>query len=553
MSLFSDKEKSILLIISIFYIIFFSLFVHDFYLWDQDEAAYAGFARRILQTNDWVTPDFLWSEPHRKTPFHFWAIAASFSIFGENEFALRLPSLLAFVGILGLQWSFGKRFFGRESALLSVLILAFSLVLPSFAKISLTDITLLFFQTWCAFSIIQFMEKPHWKTNIMIWFSMSLGILTKGPTIILMAGTMLFLLLIFHPHRWRVFRTHPWFGLPLALAPLLIWGRLAWLKDDGKFITWLLDWYILKRASGQVVFGQTGPIGYYVAFFILSFLPFVLFFPKAFKNIFAQFFEKQSKINNNCFLYISIWVISGWLMYEFIPSKLPSYAFAAMPPLAVGIAKVLQDISIAQIKKLYLGWFLQIFLVASLGIALLWIGNQPQWVEKLTKLTPQFAQNTQILVNIFIPIFLIINFLAIYFWWKGDKTKGILSNLTTTLVFLFFVWSVLSKFNVERSICYDMAQKIALEPHRKVIFTSYLGLPSLPFYVGKTNVYEYEKERNMELLAQRFSSDEPLFLVISAEDFKHFEAFKPFIKQQQAIQGFISDRGVRATWILIKN
>jgi hypothetical protein len=332
-----------------------------------------------------------------------------------------------------------------------------------------------------------------------------------------------------------------------------VWGRLAWLKDDGQFITWLLDWYILKRASGQVVFGQTGPVGYYVAFFILAFLPFVLFFPKVFKNVFTQFFEKQSKAHTNPFLYISIWAISGWLMYEFIPSKLPSYAFAAMPPLAFLMAKVLQEIEIENIKKLYIGWFLQIFLISGLGIALLWVGNQPQWVEKLTRLTPQFARKTQTLINIFIPIFLIFNFLAIYFWWKGNKTKGILTNLTTALVFLFFVWSLLTNFNLERSICYDMARKIALEPQRKVVFTSYLGLPSLPFYVGKTNVYEYEKQRDMQKLAQRFGSNEPLFLVIAESDFKNFETFKPFIKEQQQIEGFISDRGVRATWILIKN
>ena len=58
-------------------------------LWDQDEAAYAGFAKRMIETHNYIVPDFTWSEPHRKPPLHFWLIALSYKIFGVNTFALR--------------------------------------------------------------------------------------------------------------------------------------------------------------------------------------------------------------------------------------------------------------------------------------------------------------------------------------------------------------------------------------------------------------------------------------------------------------------------------
>ena len=66
-------------------------------LWDDDEAAYAGFALRMIETGDWVNPDYFWSDVHRKTPFHFWTIAISYLIFGVNEFAVRVPAALAVV------------------------------------------------------------------------------------------------------------------------------------------------------------------------------------------------------------------------------------------------------------------------------------------------------------------------------------------------------------------------------------------------------------------------------------------------------------------------
>lgn len=548
-----DKNKQIFILISLFYILFIFLFNAQFYLWEQDEAAYAGFGRHILQTGDWVVPDFIWSNPHRKTPFHFWAIATSFYIFGENEFALRLPTNLFFLGTLALQFFMGKRLFGKENALIATLVLAFSLMLPSFAKIALTDITLLFFQTLCAFSIIAFMEKPNWKTNIIIWFSMSLGILTKGPTIIMMAGTMFFLLLIFHPYRWRVFRTHPWFGLPLALSPLLLWGRLAWQHDNGTFITWLIDWYILKRASGQVVFGQTGPVGYYLAFFILSFMPFILFFPKTLQQFFGIFFQKQSKTVYDTGIYIAIWAISGWLMYEFIPSKLPSYAFGAMPAFAFGIAKLIQETDLESIKRQYIGWFLQIFVGIALSLALIVIGNQPNLVVSLTKLSQNFAHNAQIIINIFAPIFLIINILSCYFWYRGEKQKGIYASIGTASAFTILIWSLLYCFNTERDMPYRLAQIVATQPQRTVIFPTCLDLPSAPFYVGETNKYEYSENINIDALKKRFDSDEKIFMIIEEEDLEIFKSFRLSAKKEHIIKGFISDKGFQTFWTVIEN
>ena len=46
-------------------------------LFDQDEAAYAGFGKYILENPQAHIPQFLWSEPHRKTPLHFWFITFS--------------------------------------------------------------------------------------------------------------------------------------------------------------------------------------------------------------------------------------------------------------------------------------------------------------------------------------------------------------------------------------------------------------------------------------------------------------------------------------------
>jgi len=43
----------------VFIIILFMLLVNNgLTLWDQDEAAYAGFGKRMLETGDWLIPNF---------------------------------------------------------------------------------------------------------------------------------------------------------------------------------------------------------------------------------------------------------------------------------------------------------------------------------------------------------------------------------------------------------------------------------------------------------------------------------------------------------------
>ncbi|MGB0564895.1 MAG: ArnT family glycosyltransferase, partial [Spirulinaceae cyanobacterium] len=64
-------------------------------LWDQDEAAYAGFALRMVRTGDWLLPNFTWSAVHQKPPLHFWAIATAYQALGISEFTTRLPGSLA--------------------------------------------------------------------------------------------------------------------------------------------------------------------------------------------------------------------------------------------------------------------------------------------------------------------------------------------------------------------------------------------------------------------------------------------------------------------------
>ncbi|WP_147321980.1 ArnT family glycosyltransferase [Mucilaginibacter conchicola] len=89
-----------------------------------DPGLYASIAKNMVQKNDWLqlftyNTDWL-DKPH----FPFWMAAMSFKIFGISAWAYRLPALIFFCLGLLYTWLFAKRFYGKDAALIAVLILA---------------------------------------------------------------------------------------------------------------------------------------------------------------------------------------------------------------------------------------------------------------------------------------------------------------------------------------------------------------------------------------------------------------------------------------------
>jgi 4-amino-4-deoxy-L-arabinose transferase-like glycosyltransferase len=64
-------------------------------LWDEDEARFAAIARTMVETGDWIVPTFNGTLAVDKPVLMHWCMAACMSVFGINEFAARLPSVIA--------------------------------------------------------------------------------------------------------------------------------------------------------------------------------------------------------------------------------------------------------------------------------------------------------------------------------------------------------------------------------------------------------------------------------------------------------------------------
>ena len=475
-------------------------------LTDQDEAAYAGFAKHMIESGNWVTPEFMWSQVHRKPPLHFWNIAISYTIFGVNEFAVRFPSALFVLLTCMLVFVAGKKIVGKQVALLWVVVLSTSLLVPALGKISVTDSTLLFFTTVCAFALYFILQERKWKWVFVFWISFALALLTKGPPVVLFVFVLFALLVLLHPNRKNLIMIHPWFFLPLAFVPLVVWGNSTIHYDGGKLVAWMIDWYILKRVNGGVL-GQTGLPGMHLLLIILFFLPWFMFLPRAFITLFTQFIKDKKEG-----LFFSAWFIAGWFIYELSPSKLPAYVVAAHIPLALFVARTAGEQRLPAKVWMILHYLFAFVLFA--GIVVLPFVTEVTLTVKIVFVVTGIVLLSANIISVFLV-----------------RTNQFIPSLISVAVLLQLgLWLVLlpaaSEYKNTTKKAAVYADENANKASRIIIANDANLPPSLPFYLG-AYFKTIEVEHDFSVLVTTYYANAPCVLILNQKQAVCFKQVVP--------------------------
>lgn len=518
-------------------------------VWDQDESAYAAFAWQMRTSGNWLIPEFLWSEIHRKTPFHFWSIAVSYLLWGVNEFAVRFPAFLATIGTVLLLRYRAAAVFGKATAQAAAWILAANLFLPHLIKISVTDASLLFFETLAVLSLLRFFKQPRWQEQLYFILGTAGALLVKGPPVLILTFGMLGLILLFSPERKKIIAFHPWLLFPVAALPLLVWGRLAWQTDDGAFIRWMIDWYTVSRVNNEVL-GQTGPPGYYLTTILIAFLPFTALLPKAFQQLFSGYSWRKPDFKQ--FMRIA-WLISGWLIYELLKSKLPAYALGAYPAIALLLGAQIGQLSTYNFRQqnwLKGGLLLYLVLCIALGIGLPLAAAAPVGDGFLFNSTGILA------ARITGVGFLFLGMATVVFLLRAQMAWAFRSMLAQSIFFLLMGWLVLLPSieplrGATKSVAYFMAEA---HPAKTLLLSRNFHLPSLPYYLS-TQAIAYQEATDAALWQQQLAAPNTLLLLNSSNfgDFQSAAAQNTFSYHLVFEQpGWISDKGQLTTWYVVQ-
>ena len=119
----------------------------DAYIQEVDPATYAEVSREMVESHDYVYLHDNYRKYLDKPPVTMWLIAACYNIFGINNYAVRIPSLvMAISAILSVYW-LGTMLWNKQAGLLSALILASSAASKLMIQDPKIDMVLIGFMT----------------------------------------------------------------------------------------------------------------------------------------------------------------------------------------------------------------------------------------------------------------------------------------------------------------------------------------------------------------------------------------------------------------------
>src|SRR6266545_2151647 len=152
-------------------------------IWDANEAFYAETPREMIESGNYLAPQFNYHPRPQKPPLTYWLVLASYKIFGISEFAVRMPGALASIGTLIFTYLIGRALFSPVAGVLAAAILGTTIRFYILARRLPIDILLLFWLTGAAYYLIRSLQRsaPSWKTWAPLYLFLSLGFLTKGP------------------------------------------------------------------------------------------------------------------------------------------------------------------------------------------------------------------------------------------------------------------------------------------------------------------------------------------------------------------------------------
>ena len=107
-----------------------------------DEPRYAGVAREMYLSGDYITPRLLGQNWFEKPVLMYWGAALGYAIFGIGETGARLPSAVgATLSVFLIYWA-GRRLFARGIGMSAAVILATSIGFFGLARAASTDMLL---------------------------------------------------------------------------------------------------------------------------------------------------------------------------------------------------------------------------------------------------------------------------------------------------------------------------------------------------------------------------------------------------------------------------
>jgi 4-amino-4-deoxy-L-arabinose transferase-like glycosyltransferase len=314
-------------------------------LFEPDEGRYAEIPREMLATGDFVTPRLNGVLYFEKPPLHFWLVAGSMALLGQNEWAVRLPGMLASAGMVLLTVGFARRRWGLRTALLAGIVTGTSVLVFVLARIAIIDPVLSLALSASAFAFCSFLEAERRgdgrgarRALYGIAVAAAAAVMAKGLVGIVLPGGAIAVYIALSG-RWNLV---PKLFSPGPAAVFLLLA-VPWHVAVSRRNPDFLQFYFVHEHFDRFARSEhrrTGHPLYFVAVLLAGFLPWTGFFGRL-RETFPTRLSALRERGSESFLWIFSMLVL--LFFTVSRSKLIPYVEPIWPAfgllLAIGIEK----------------------------------------------------------------------------------------------------------------------------------------------------------------------------------------------------------------------
>jgi 4-amino-4-deoxy-L-arabinose transferase-like glycosyltransferase len=389
----------------------------------------------MRERSDYVIPYFNDKYRFDKPAFIYWTQIASYSVFGENDFAARLPSAVAAALTAVLLFAWGRRLGSERTGWWAAIIFTFCLQVFIHAKASVADMWLVFFCTaasWAGFELLAdslgLARSPddarrlkYWR--FMFYIALGFGFLAKGPLgwlpLLTVLSTKFFV-------RGNSLARRFWFftGMLGAFAIVCTWGIPALIRTNGEFFKVGIGRHVVER-SFNVMEGHganswntyLAAMPFYFLFVFISFFPWSIKLPGLTKHL----WRKRDAVDN----YLISGILIVFVIMSLVKTKLPHYTLPAFPLLALLLARHLSALP---------GWRLSWRAAASIAVA--WLVVVFGVVPRLAPFS--FVQLFMVAVFTLLSLLVIRHLVALPGWQFAKRAAISAAAVTLAVDFIAF-------------------------------------------------------------------------------------------------------------------
>ena len=508
-------------------------------LWEGSEVFYAETPREMIESGDWLSPQFNYEPRVNKPPLTYWVVVGSYKIFGINEFAARLPGAFAAFGVMLFSWGAARIRYGPRAALIAAAVAATTPRIFILERRLPLDILLLFFLTGTLFFLLRALEKNCASSWRCTYAFAALGFMTKGPIAAIIPAGALFIWMLYSGRIRHLSAIRLPECIAIFLCITLPWYILSYLSRGWEYIAQFFLVDNLSRYASETV-GPVRGFFYYIPIWFSD------FFPWSFIGLAALISLHKTvrlRLKESYFGLPFFWCVLIFLIFSLSKSKQEHYIAPIFPAAAVLVA------------GMFAGFSQRDKAVSSTAPSDGQIGGFRHWRRifgALAFLLFLMAFILPVILDILLPgvsaamrlgpsVVLIVGAVLT----AGNAIRGNFNSAFASLVFSLWIIFVsgsliyvpaLEKFRPVRDFCTIIENQVRSGmPEEYAMEAGYFrtSLPSMTFYLRHRIFEEYDYEE-MKL---RFLSGRRVFCILDGSDYDWF------VKQNTQL--FVLDRRER--------